>query len=224
MKDIIDAVAIDGPAGSGKSTVARNVAAARGFLYVDTGAMYRALAHKALTLGLDLTNEPALLDMAHATKLEFDASGTHIICDGTDVSQPIRTTLVTNNVKFIARSQPVRAHLVQMQQMMGEQRPVVMEGRDITTVVLPHARWKFFLTASAEARAKRRHGELLAAGSDAEYASVLADINARDASDYQNGPLKDARDLALAGKGIVFLDTSALTPDEVVAAVLERMN
>ncbi|MCD7898043.1 MAG: (d)CMP kinase [Planctomycetaceae bacterium] len=127
------------------------------------------------------------------------------------------------NVKFAARVPAIREQMVARQQAMCRARPVVMEGRDITTVVLPEARWKFFLTASPEARAGRRHAEMLAAGRDVDLGDILAEINLRDASDYQVGPMKEARDRALAGDGINYLDTSDMGPDEVVSAILDRM-
>ncbi len=221
--ELRDAVAIDGPAGSGKSSVARRIADAKGFLYVDTGAMYRAAALKAMRGGIDLADEAAMARAAESADIAFDPTGTRILLDGGDVSRDIRSPEVAKNVKFAARVPAIRARMVAVQQAMCESRAVVMEGRDITTVVLPRARWKFFLTASPEARAARRHAEMLAAGRDVLLADILADINLRDASDYQVGPMKDARDRALAGDGIHYLDTSAMTPDEVVDAILRRM-
>jgi cytidylate kinase len=222
--EVRDAVGIDGPAGSGKSSVARRIADARGFLYVDTGAMYRAVALKALRTGVDLEDPEAMARVAASSSIAFDAAGTRVLLDGEDVSLDIRSPEVARNVKFAARVPAIRERLVKLQQAMCEERPVVMEGRDITTVVLPRARWKFFLTASPEARASRRHAEMLAAGRDVRLEDILADINMRDAADYQVGPMKEARDRALAGEGIRYLDTSAMTPDEVVGAILSSMD
>lgn len=223
MNDLIDSVAIDGPAGSGKSSVARRIAEARGFLYVDTGAMYRAAILAAMRRGVDLEDPAAVTRAAAAADIAFDASGTRIMLDGQDVSADIRDPEVTRNVKYAARVPEIRAMMVERQRSMAEKRPVVMEGRDIATVVLPRARWKFFLTASPEVRAARRHAELIAAGKEISLASILDDINARDASDFQVGPMKEARDRALAGDGIVHLDTSGMTPDEVIAAILAAL-
>lgn len=223
MDDLIDSVAIDGPAGSGKSSVARRIAEARGFLYVDTGAMYRAVALAAMRRGTELENPEAVAAVAATTNISFDVSGARIMLDGSDVSAAIRDPEVTRNVKYAARVPEIRAMMVKTQQAMAERRPVVMEGRDIATVVLPRARWKFFLTARPEVRAARRHAELLAAGKEASLEGILADINARDASDFQVGPMKEARDRALAGDGIVYLDTSGMKPDAVVAAILASM-
>ncbi|MCD8140821.1 MAG: (d)CMP kinase [Planctomycetaceae bacterium] len=222
--DLQDAVAIDGPAGSGKSSVAKRIADAKGFLYVDTGAMYRAVALKAMRLGVDMEDPSAMLRVAESSDIGFDETGTRILLDGEDVSSDIRSPEVAKQVKCAARVPEIRARMVTLQQAMVNTRPVVMEGRDITTVVLPRARWKFFLTASPEARAVRRHAEMLAAGRDVSLQDILDDINHRDASDYQVGPMKEARDRALAGDGIVYLDTSELTPDEVVAKILDSMN
>ncbi len=221
--ELRDAVAIDGPAGSGKSSVAKGIAEARGFLYVDTGAMYRAVALKAMRAGVALEDPAAMTAVAEGASIRFDASGTRILLDGEDVSTDIRSPEVSRNVKFAARVPAIREQLVAVQQALCEERPVVMEGRDITTVVLPRARWKFFLTASPEARAARRHAEMLAAGRAVDLAELLADINLRDASDYQVGPMKEARDRALAGDGITYLDTSSLTREEVISSILERM-
>ncbi len=220
---LIPAVAIDGPAGSGKSSVARAVARARNFLYVDTGAMYRALALKAMRDGENLEDETAMARVAAAAAIRFNTDGTEIILDGENVSQEIRSPEVTANVKFMARVPDVRKHLILLQRALCRQRPVVMEGRDITTVVLPQAKWKFFLTASPEVRANRRFAEMRAAGRDVQLQQILADINHRDDLDYHVGPMKDARDRALANAGIVHLDTSGLTPDQVVQQILAHM-
>ncbi|MCC8189405.1 MAG: (d)CMP kinase [Planctomycetes bacterium] len=220
---LTDAVAIDGPAGSGKSSVARRIAAARNFLYIDTGAMYRAVCLKAMRQGVDLEDPEAMAAVAQTADIAFDPSGTRILLDGEDVSADIRSPEVARNVKCAARVPAIRERLVRLQQAMAERRPVVMEGRDITTVVLPRARWKFFLTASPEVRAERRHAEMLAAGRDVDLAGILEDINNRDAADYQVGPMKEARDRALAGDGIRYLDTSDLTPDGVVETILRSM-
>lgn len=222
-ENLVDAVGIDGPAGSGKSSVAKRIAEARGFLYVDTGAMYRAVALKALRDGVNLEDPKAMTETANRTKVCFDASGTRILLDGEDVSRDIRSPEIARNVKFAARVPAIREMMVRLQQEMCESRPVVMEGRDITTVVLPRARWKFFLTASPEARAKRRHAEMEAAGRTVCLNEILDDINMRDAADYQVGPMKDARDKALANNGIHYLDTSEMNPDEVVDEILAIM-
>jgi cytidylate kinase len=223
MDELIDSVAIDGPAGSGKSSVAKRIADARGFLYIDTGAMYRAVALGAMREGVDLENPENMIRVSNAAVLSFDSHGTRIFLNGEDISLDIRSPEVAKNVKCAARVPAVRARMVALQQAMSLERPVVMEGRDITTVVLPRARWKFFLTASPETRAKRRHAEMVAAGRRVDLREILRDITMRDASDYEVGPMKEARDRALVGDGIVYLDTSDMNPDEVVRAILDRM-
>ncbi|MDR1521021.1 MAG: (d)CMP kinase [Planctomycetota bacterium] len=220
---LMEAVAIDGPAGAGKSSVAKRVAARRGFLYVDTGAMYRAVTLAAISRNVDLQDPEALLAVAESVDISFNASGDRLLLDGTDVSAEIRGPEVARKVRFAARAPEIRARLVKMQQDLAGKRPVVMEGRDIATVVLPRARWKFFLTASPEIRASRRHSEMLAAGREIPFAEILADIQRRDASDYQVGPMKEALDLARAGQGIALIDTSEMTPERAAAELLARM-
>ncbi|MDR3210695.1 MAG: (d)CMP kinase [Planctomycetota bacterium] len=223
MSDSQAAVAIDGPAGAGKSSVAKGVAAALGFIFVDTGAMYRAVAYQALRAGVDFQDASALADVANNANLAFDATGTRILLDGEDVSDAIRTPEVAERVKFVARVKDVRRVLSQQQRSYADSHPVVMEGRDITTVVLPQASWKFFLTASPEVRAKRRYRELELAGHQVDLEQILADILARDESDYQVGPLRDARDLALAGQGINYVDSSFMTPEAVIEQMVQRV-
>lgn len=219
------AVAIDGPAGAGKSTVARGVARDLGYLYVDTGAMYRAMALAALRAGVDLEDADAVARVAEraADQLEFDASGTRLFLAGEDVSTVIRTAESTARTKFAARVPAVRQRLAERQRAMAAQRPVVMEGRDIGLAVLPDARWKYFLTASPEARAERRWHEMRAAGSDVAREDVLAQQAERDAADDQVGPLKILRERALAGDGVEFFDTTGLTPDQVVERIVRRV-
>ncbi|MDR0867442.1 MAG: (d)CMP kinase [Planctomycetota bacterium] len=217
----ISALAIDGPAGSGKSTVAQAAAARLRFTYIDTGAMYRALAWKALRLKIDLTDEAALTALAQKTAWQFADNGATLMLDGENVSAAIRAPEVTNHTKFAARAAGVRAHLVALQRQMAAERPAVMEGRDITTVVLPAARWRIFLTAAPEVRARRRQEDWARrgfGGAGGDYDEILRDILARDESDFSIGPLKDALDLAQAGK-IILLDTSAMSP----AAVIDRV-
>jgi len=218
------AVAIDGPAGAGKSTVARKVAERLGFLYVDTGAMYRAIALAATREGVDLENEDALADVARRHRLAFDDTGTKLFLDGEDVSAAIRTPETTAKTRFAARSRGVREILGERQREMAREQPVVMEGRDIGTVVLPDARWKYFLTASAEERARRRMKDFEAANHKAEFHRLLTDIQARDEADNAVGPIKVAYSLALAKKGIVHFDTTGLTFEQVVEQFVREVN
>jgi len=220
----IEAVAIDGPAGAGKSTLARIVAARVGYLYVDTGAMYRAVALAAQRRGLNLEDMAAMAETAESCHIAFDQSGTRLLLDGEDVSHAIRTPEITAITRFAAHAPGVRRRLVARQQEMARERPVVMEGRDICTVVLPQARWKFFLTASPEERARRRQREMAAAGYELPFEKILADIRSRDLSDTAVGPLRRAYEIALSGTGeIALLDTTNLTAEEAAAAILRAM-
>ena len=198
--------------------MAKRVAAALGILYLDTGAMYRAVTLKALRAGLSLTDEVALAELAAATVLEFKqtADGTyHLFMDGEDVSTEIRSVPVTQAVSAVSAVPGVRAVLVQQQQRIGRQGGVVMDGRDIGTVVLPQADLKIFLTASLAERAHRRWRELRAKGCLVTKEEVEEDLERRDAFDAGRpvAPLKPAADS-------IILDTTALTIEEVVAKIL----
>ncbi|NLM36897.1 MAG: (d)CMP kinase [Firmicutes bacterium] len=211
-------IAIDGPAGSGKSTVAKRVADSLGILYLDTGAMYRAVTLKALRAGLALDDEAALAKLAASTVLEFKqtADGVyHLFMDGEDVSAQIRTAPVTKAVSPVSAVAGVRQVLVKQQQRIGRQGGVVMDGRDIGTVVLPHADLKIFLTASISERARRRWLELQAKGDTISIEEVKEDLKRRDAYDSGRAvaPLRPAPDS-------VILDTTALSIEEVVARIL----
>ncbi len=210
-------IAIDGPAGSGKSTVAKLVAHRLGFLYIDTGAMYRALTFKALRIKADLDDEVNLGALARATDIELKQSGSSlkVYLDGEDVTSEIRTTEVTNNVKYIARAKPVRECMVAKQRKLGEEGGAVMEGRDIGTVVLPHADKKFYIDASFDVRVGRRHRELNENGAALTEEEVRKDLKIRDDSDFNRpiGPLKKAEDA-------VTVDTTDLTIEGVVDKVL----
>ncbi|MFH0910827.1 MAG: (d)CMP kinase [Planctomycetota bacterium] len=213
----IRAVAIDGPAGAGKSTVARGVAEALGFLYIDSGAMYRAVTLAAMRAGANLHDPEALGAVARSCRLDFDESGTRILLDGEDVSTAIRTPEITAQVRFAASAPPVRAELVGRQRALARARPVVMEGRDITTVVLPEAQWKFYLDAAPECRARRRLKDLDAAGHPTRLEALLGEIASRDRSDLERavGPLKRTGDQ-------VYLDTTDLSVAEAVQQIVRR--
>lgn len=218
------AVAIDGPAGAGKSTIARRVASELGFLYVDTGAMYRAVALKAIRTGVDLEDETAMGNVAACTELRFSEDGTRILLDGEDVSTEIRSPEVTRNTRYSARAKPVREALVEQQRRMARNRPVVMEGRDITTVVLAEAKWKFFLTAGCEERARRRYQEMREAGHEPDFDQLLQEIRDRDASDSEVGPLRKAQEISARPDGdIVAVDTTEMTPDDVVHCIVRHV-
>lgn len=211
-------VAIDGPAGAGKSTVAQRAAKALGYTYIDTGAMYRAVAWKALQRGAVLTDEMilhALQDMDIV--LAYKEGNTQVYVDGEDVTKAIRTPEVSAVVSRVAAMGEVREKLVELQRKMATSGGVLMDGRDIATNVLPHADVKLFLTASIEERATRRWKELKAKGYDTGIEEVKADIARRDKADSEReiSPLVQAEDAEL-------LDTTGMTIDEVVQAILER--
>lgn len=216
-------IALDGPAGSGKSTVARRVAKRLGCDYIDTGAMYRAIALKFIKTGLfNITMDPIksrssvdetvaigsdadIEQLLNHSKLELYTD--KVILDGTDITEEIRSPEVTRCVSEVAAMSVVRKHLVRMQQAQAKDRNVVMDGRDIGTVVLPDTVFKFFLTASLEERARRRCIEFEARGFNADYASILEDINQRDLTDSNraDSPLmiaKDAKEIDTTGKSI----------------------
>ena len=214
-------VAIDGPAGAGKSTIARGVAARTGYTYIDTGAMYRAVAWRALQAGLSVGEDDAAIGaLAGGLAFEFRAvdGRTHLFVDGEDVEAAIRTPEVGNLSSPVSTIPAVREHLVAAQREMARTRPVVMEGRDIGTVVFPDACLKVFLTASAEERARRRFEELRAQGEDVSFAQVLADQRARDERDSSRAiaPLRRAEDA-------VEVDTDGLSIEEVIDRVMELL-
>lgn len=212
------AVAIDGPAGAGKSTIARAAAYELGFIYVDTGALYRSIGLNALRNGIDLADTKAIEDSLNGLKVElsFDAEGSQIVLlNGEDVSSLIRTPEVSMSASKVSAVPAVRAFLLDLQRNMAKTQSVIMDGRDIGTVVLPDAEVKIFLTASPEIRAKRRYDELIEKGQDVKYEDVLADVIERDYNDSHReiAPLKPAEDSRLA-------DTSGLTLEESIELII----
>jgi cytidylate kinase len=207
-------VAIDGPVGSGKSTVARRVAGRLGYLYLDTGAMYRAVGLLATEAGVQLGDETAVLPVAAAAELRFDGDGRRFAGDR-DVSTAIRTLEMGAAASVVSALPGVRRLLVERQRTLGSGADIVMEGRDIGTNVFPDAGVKVFLTARPEIRAARRAEELRAGGEDVDEAEVLAALLERDRRDSERdvAPLRRAADA-------VEVDTSTLTLDEVVDAVV----
>lgn len=210
-------VAIDGPAGAGKSSISKAVAAKLGCIYVDTGAMYRACALYAIEKGIKITEEalkPHLDDIK--ISIEYNADGQRIILNGEDVSSRIREADVSIGASDIAVIPIVRLKLVDLQREMARENSVVMDGRDIGTYVLPDAEVKLFLTASIEERARRRLAELEAKGTVADFETVKKDMAYRDKNDSERefAPLRQAEDAVL-------LDTTELSFDEVVGKVLE---
>lgn len=212
------AVAIDGPAGAGKSTIARAAAACLGVIYVDTGALYRSIGLNALRNGVDLTDAKAIENSLDGIKVElsFDSQGAQIVLlNGEDVSSLIRTPEVSMSASKVSAVPAVRAFLLDLQRNMAKTQSVIMDGRDIGTVVLPDAEVKIFLTASPEIRAKRRFDELIEKGQEVKYEDVLADVIERDYNDSHReiAPLKPAEDSKLA-------DTSGLTLEESIELII----
>jgi len=209
-------IAIDGPAGSGKSTVSKIVAKKLSLLYIDTGAMYRALTLKAMRQGLDLEDEDALVSLARSTKIGLEEKDKlRVFLDDADVSLAIRMPDVTANVKYIARLPGVRHEMVALQRSIGQKDGAVLEGRDIGTVVFPNADYKFYLDASPEERARRRCNELIESGETANETSVKEDILTRDDSDMKRsvGALKKCDDA-------IFIDTTGLSINGVTEKIL----
>ncbi|MEZ5065131.1 MAG: (d)CMP kinase [bacterium] len=207
-------VAIDGPAASGKSTTARRVAERLGFVYLDTGAMYRAITWKALSHGVDIDDDDALERLVAATDLAWDERRIHV--DGVDVTDEIRSPEVSRRVSVVSRASGVRRALVALQRRVAERGPCVVEGRDIGTVVFPDAALKIFLVASLGERAKRRARELEKRGVRQTVDELEAEIRARDAIDSgrTDSPLARAADA-------VELDTTGLSIDAQVDAVVD---
>ncbi len=211
------AIAIDGPAGAGKSTIAKRLAKELGYHYVDTGALYRTVAYFLDLLGVspkDADGVERYIDEL-TVKIEYDDEGKqHMIMNGMDVTGEIRTQDISQKASLVSAHPLVREALLDMQRDVAREHNVIMDGRDIGTVVLPKADVKIFLTASPEVRAKRRTDELLAKGQKAEFETVLKEIQQRDYQDTHReiAPLKMARDS-------IKLDTSELDIEGVVAAM-----
>lgn len=208
-------VALDGPAGAGKSTIAKIVSERLNYTYIDTGAMYRAITLKAIELGLDLEDE-SVFDFVYTTDFEFQ-NGT-LFMDGVDISLRIREHDVSNNVSRVSSYLSVRKQLVLAQQKMAQCTNVVMDGRDIGTVVLPSSPLKFFITASIETRAERRHLDNLNRGLESDLDVLIEEIRIRDLKDStrKHSPLKPADDAKI-------IDTSYMTLEEVVALITLRI-
>lgn len=209
-------IAIDGPAGSGKSTIAKALAKELGIDYIDTGAMYRAFGYKIREKGIDM-HDPAQLDaLLCSTEIDFDRGKT--LLDGSDVSSVIRTPEISMLASECSAIAEVRKKLVALQQAMGESKSVVMDGRDIGTVVFPKAKYKFFLTASSEERAKRRFAELTAKGERTTFEQVLEEMNRRDHNDTTRKvtPLRRADDA-------LEVDTTKMSIEEVTEFIISKI-
>ena len=211
-------IALDGPSGAGKSTIAKLAAKKLGFVYVDTGALYRSIAFNALRNGVDLSDETAVAESLKGLELQlkYVDGAQAVLVNGEDVSGSIRTPEVSMGASAVAKLPSVREFLLETQRNIAAQNDIIMDGRDIGTVVLPNAQVKLFLTASAEERANRRFKELQEKGDPSTYDEVFADINQRDYNDTHReiAPLKQAEDAVL-------LDSTNLTIDEVVDEIVK---
>lgn len=204
-------IAIDGPAGAGKSTMAKSAAAQLGFIYVDTGALYRSVAYYCINKGADPKNAGQITKMLPeiTPELRFIDGVQHVFVNGEDVSGKIRTPEISMGASAVSAIPEVRAFLFDLQKKIAAENNVIMDGRDIGTVVLPNAQLKIFLTASPEERAERRYKELMEKGEQVTYEEVLADVNKRDHDDSHReiAPLKQAEDAVL-------LDTTGISLEE----------
>jgi cytidylate kinase len=211
-------IALDGPSGAGKSTIAKTAAARLGFVYVDTGALYRSIAYHVISEGADVNNAEQVaagldgLDI----KLAYRDGAQIVLVNGEDVSDRIRTPEVSMGASAVSKLPEVRAFLLETQRSISRENDVIMDGRDIGTVVLPDAQVKIFLTASAEERANRRFKELSEKGDTSTYEEVLADINQRDYNDTHRdiAPLKQAEDAQL-------IDSTNMSVSEVADAIVK---
>lgn len=209
-------VTIDGPAGAGKSTVARKLADRLGWRLLDTGAMYRAVTLAALRAGTDLESDEALGELAAQISIRLPPG--QVLLDGEDVSSVVRSVEVTRASRYLADSPSVRRRLVTWQREFAVENDVVAEGRDQGTVVFPDAYRKFFLTASLEERARRRHAEFADRGEDVPLETVLRDLRERDARDETRAiaPMKPADDASI-------IDTTGVSLDEVLAMIEDQV-
>lgn len=208
-------IAIDGPAAAGKSTVAKIVASKLGYVYIDTGAMYRAFTYAVLKAGFDPKNEEQSCSLVGKVAIELTEDG-RVICNGEDVSNPIRGNDVSSNVSYIASYKPIRLELIHLQRQLAERQNVVMDGRDIGSYVLPEAQVKIFQVASVETRAKRRYEENLAKGIATSLKEVEENVRQRDYIDSHRD-----FDPLVKDKDAIELDTSSLNIEESAQAVLD---
>lgn len=208
-------IAIDGPSGSGKSTISKEVAQKLGFLHIDTGALYRAIAYFVFENKISLVNVPEILNKINID-LKFQDGKQLVFLNGKDVSEKIRTPEISSLSSQVSKIKKVREFLLETQRNLSKENNVIMDGRDIGTTVLPNANVKIFLTASSETRARRRYLQLLESGIDCDYSDILKKVIERDNQDINReiSPLKKADDAIL-------LDTSNLTFSESINKIIE---
>lgn len=217
MEELFFSIAIDGPAGAGKSTIANKVAEVLNIEYIDTGAMYRALTLKVLSENKNPKNIEHVIQVMQDTKIDFDNK--HILLDGKIVDEEIRSNIVSNNVSFVSQYKEIRDRMVLLQQQMSKTKSVIMDGRDITTVVLPDADFKFYVTASIEERARRRYTELLEKGyRESTFEQIFNQIKMRDDIDSN----REIAPLSIADDAYV-LDTTDKSIDEVVDIIVSMI-
>lgn len=220
MSDKKIRIAIDGPAAAGKSTVAKKIAEKLSIVYIDTGAMYRALTYKALLQEIDVQDEESMTTLLGNSKIRLlqQDSRQRVLLDERDVTDDIRTEKVSNAVSYVASHRNIRKSMVEQQQQLANNISVVMDGRDIGTHVLPSAEIKIFLIASVEERAERRHKENIEKGYQSNLEQLMEDIRNRDKRDM-------TRDVAplLKAKDAISIDTTSLTIDEVVEQILHKV-
>ncbi len=213
-------VAIDGPAGAGKSTIAKKCAKELGFIYVDTGALYRAIGVNALRQNVDTKDSEGVEKTLDGVQIQlrFIDGEQRVFLGDEDVSEAIRTPEASMAASNVSAIPSVRSFLFDLQRNIAKENDCIMDGRDIGTVVLPNAQFKIFMTATAEIRAQRRYDELIAKGIDANYREVLDDIIKRDYQDSHReiAPLKQADDA-------VVIDTTQMTPDEVAETIIKMI-
>ena len=210
-------IAVDGPSGAGKSTIAKAVAQRLSIDYIDTGAMYRAVGYKLLQEGVSLEDLEKVAEVLARTDIDFSCG--NIYLDGENINDKIRTEEISRQATACSALGIVREKLTEQQQEMGARKSVIMDGRDIGTVVFPDAEYKFYITASAEERAKRRYKELLEKGQKAVYEKVLADIKQRDYNDTTRkiNPLRKAEDA-------LTVDTTEMSREEVIDFICSRLS
>ena len=213
-------IGIDGPAGAGKSTVAKRIAKALGIPYLDTGAMYRAVAVAAKRYGIGFTDEERLASFVQTLdiRVRYEGSEQHMLVDGEDVTGQLRTEEISQGASLVSRVPAVRDRLVVLQREVAHEQRVVMDGRDICTNVLPDTPYKFFVTASAEERANRRYKQLVEAGQEADYDTILKDIIRRDKQDSERAYMP-----LYCGADTKRIDTTHLTIEEATEAILREV-
>lgn len=213
-------IAIDGPSGAGKSTIAKFLAKKLGILYLDTGAMYRGIGYYVVSKGIDPADETKVLSVLNEVSMEiiYENGAQKVIVCGEDVTPYIREHSISMAASTVSKIPAVRLKLVDLQRKIAESTDCVLDGRDIGTFVLPNAKYKFFLTAAAEERARRRHSELAEKGSSISYEEVLADVKARDYQDMNRdfAPLKAADDA-------IIVDSTNMSVEEVAETICAKL-